>query len=57
MQKRLFLAGIGTILAGFAIGGGALVPLLRKVPDEALLTDPEMRDFAYADGWIVPVRK
>lgn len=56
MKKRVFLTGMGTVLVGFAVGG-ALAPLLRKVPDQSLLTDPEMREFAYADGWIVPVRK
>ena len=57
MRKRVFLAGIGTILAGLGIGGVALVPPVRKTPDQALVTDPEMREFAYADGWIVRLGK
>ena len=57
MNRRALLSGAGLLLAVLAAGGGALAALLKREPDTALYTDPEMREFAYSDGWIIPVRR
>jgi len=57
MRRRGFFVFAGVITGSLVIGGGFIAALLRRPPDEALATDPQMREFAYSDGWIIPVNR
>ena len=58
MKRRSILKGFGVLFAGSMIFGGASAWFLRAPGrKEALVTDPDMRDFIYSDGWIIPLEK
>ena len=57
MRRRGFFVLTGLVAGSLVLGGGAIAALLRRAPDAALETDPEMREFAYSDGWIIPVNR
>ncbi len=58
MKRRAVLGGFGAFFAGGLILGGAYAWFLREPGRrEALVTDPDMQEFTYSDGWIIPLEK
>lgn len=56
LKRRYLLLGTTAVFGAVALGAIGLAQRPRGEP-RALVTDPDMTDFAYVDGYIVSVRR